>query len=59
MELWTRKNIQNYTSDPDEESDKKYSKEMQKIRNEIRKLDKETKSQGGVIDWNYMLNDMM
>ena len=59
MDLWTRKNIQNYTSDPDEESDKKYSKEMQKIRNEIRKLDKETKSQGGVIDWNYMLNDMM
>ena len=32
MELWTRKNIQNYTGDPDEESDKKYSKEMQKIR---------------------------
>ena len=59
MDIWTRKNIQNYTSDPDEESDKKYSKEMQKIRNEIRKVDKETKSQGGVIDWNYMLNDMM
>ena len=59
MDIWTRKNIQNYTSDPDEESDKKYSKEMQKIRNEIRKLDKETKSRGGVIDWNYMLNDMM
>ena len=59
MELWTRKNIQNYTGDPDEESDKKYSIEMQKIRNEIRKLDKQTKSQGGVIDWNYMLNDMM
>tara|TARA_Y100000991_G_scaffold28204_1_gene17879 strand:- start:490 stop:669 length:180 start_codon:yes stop_codon:yes gene_type:complete len=59
MDLWTRKNIQNYTGDPDVESDNKYSKEMQKIRNEIRKLDKETKSQGGVIDWNYMLNDMM
>ena len=59
MDIWTRKNIQNYTSDPDEESDKKYSKEMQKIRKEIRKLDKETKSKGGVIDWNYMLNDMM
>ena len=59
MELWTRKNIQNYTGDPYEESDKKNSKEMQKIRKEIRKLDKETKSKGGVIDWNYMLNDMM
>ena len=59
MDIWTKKNIQNFTSDPDEESDKKYSIEMQKIRNEIRKVDKETKSQGGVIDWNYMLNDMM
>ena len=59
MDIWTRKNIQNYTSDPDEESDKKYSKEMQKVRKEIRKIDKETKAQGGVIDWNYMLNDMM
>ena len=59
MNLWTRKNIQNYTGDPDEESDKKFSIEIQKIRNEIRKVDKETKSHGGVIDWNYMLNDMM
>ena len=59
MDIWTRKNIQNYTGDPDEESDIKYSKEMQKIRKEIRKLDKETKSKDGVIDWNYMLNDMM
>ena len=32
---------------------------MQKIRNEIRKVDKETMFQGEVIDWNYMLNDMM
>ena len=59
MDLWTRENIKNYTYDPDEESDKKYSKELQKVRTEIRKLDKETKAQGGIIDWNYMLNDMM
>ena len=59
MDLWTRENIKNYTCVPDEESDKKYSKEMQKVRKEIRKLDKQTKAQGGVIDWNYMLNDMM
>ena len=32
---------------------------MQKIRKEIRKLDKETKAQGGVVDWNYILNDFM
>ena len=59
MDLWTRENIKNYTCDPNEENDKKYSKEMQKVRKEIRKLDKETKAQGGVIDWNFMLNDMM
>ena len=59
MELFTRENIGNYTSDPYPKNDHKYSKEMQEIRKELRKLDKETKTQGGVIDWNYMLNDMM
>ena len=34
-------------------------KKCKKLEKEIRKLDKETKSKGGVIDWNYMLNDMM
>ena len=37
MDIWTRKNIQNYTSDPDEESDKKYSIEMQKMTINIQK----------------------
>ena len=50
MELWTRKNIQNYPDDLDEEINKKYSKDKKKIREEIRKLDKETKSKGVVID---------
>ena len=59
MELFTRENIGNYTSDPYAKNDHKYSKEMQEIRKELRKLDKETKAQGGVVDWNYMLNDMM
>ena len=59
MNLWTRAYIRNYTGDPNVGSDKKYSKEMQKVSKEIRKLDKETKAQGGIIDWNYMLNDMM
>ena len=59
MDLWTRENIRNYTGDPDVESDKKYSKEMQKFRKEIRKIDIETKAQGGLIDCNFMLNDMM
>ena len=37
MDLFTRENIGNYTSDP-------YAK---------------NKAQGGVVDWNYILNDMM
>tara|TARA_B100000886_G_C20259638_1_gene422320 strand:- start:383 stop:562 length:180 start_codon:yes stop_codon:yes gene_type:complete len=59
MDLWTRENIRNYTGDPDEANDINYSLEQQEIRKAIRKLDIETKEQGGVIDWNYMLNDMM
>tara|TARA_B100000212_G_C27381099_1_gene537086 strand:+ start:42 stop:221 length:180 start_codon:yes stop_codon:yes gene_type:complete len=59
MELFTRKTILNYTSDPYAKNDHKYSKEMQEIRKELRKLDKRTKKDGGVVDWNYMLNDMM
>ena len=59
MELFTRENIGNYTSDPCAKNDYKYSKELKEIRKELRKLDKETKSKGGVVDWNYMLNDMM
>jgi len=59
MDLWTRENIRNYIGDPDEANDINYSLEQQEIRKAIRKLDIETKEQGGVIDWNYMLNDMM
>ncbi len=59
MDLWTRKNIRNYTGDPDEASDINYSLEQQEIRKAIRKLDIETKAKGGVIDCNYMLNNMM
>ena len=59
MDLWTRENIRNYTGDPDEANDINYSLEQQEIRKAIRKLDIETKEKGGVIDWNYMLNDMM
>ena len=59
MDLWTRENIQNYTGDPDVDSDKKYSKKQQEIRKAIRAEDEKTKKHGGTIDWNYMLNDMM
>ena len=59
MDLWTRENIRNYTGDPDEANDINYSLEQQEIRKAICKLDIETNAKGGVIDWNYMLNNMM
>ena len=34
-------------------------KERQNIRKAIRAEDTRTKKEGGQIDWNYMLNDMM
>ena len=59
MELFTRETIGNYTCAPDAMNDHKYSKETQEIKKELRKLDQETKKDGGVFDWNYILNDMM
>ena len=50
MELFTRETIGNYTSDPYAKNDHKYSKEMQEVRKELRKLDQETKKDGGVVD---------
>ena len=47
MDLWTKRNIMDYLSHPEE------------IRKAIRAEDEKTKKMGGVIDWNYMLNDMM
>ena len=43
MELFTRETIGNYTSDPYAKNDHKYSKEMQEVRKELRKLDQDTK----------------
>ena len=59
MDLWTKRNIKDYLSNPEESLDKNDSKERQKIRKAIRAEDEKTKKMGGVIDWNYMLNDMM
>ena len=59
MDLWTKRNITDYLSNPEENLDKNYSEERQKIRKAIRAEDEKTKKMGGVIDWNYMLNDMM
>ena len=55
MDIWTKRHIRNYCSDPSEENDSKYSKYYLRIRRAIRKEDEKTKAQGGTIDWGYML----
>ena len=57
--LWTKRNILDYLRYPEESLDKKYSPIRQKYRKEFRRQDEETKKQGGVVDWNYILNDLM
>ena len=48
-----------YLSHPEESLDKNYSPIRQKYRKELRRMDQETKKDGGVVDWNYILNDLM
>ena len=56
VELWSKWNIQNYLSNPEESKDKNYSKKQQKIRKLIRAEDVKVKKDGGVIGWGYLLN---
>ena len=48
-----------YLSHPEESLDKNYNPMRQKYRKELRRMDEETKKQGSVIDWNYILNDFI
>ena len=57
--LWTKRSILDYLRYPEESFDKNYSPIRQKYRKELRRQDEETKKQGGVVDWNYNLNDLM
>ncbi len=57
--LWTKRNIMDYLSHPEESLDKNYSPLRQKYRKELRRMDMETKAKGGVVDWNYILNDFI
>ena len=57
--LWTKRNILDYLRYPEESLDKNYSPIRQKYRKELRRQDEETNKQGGVVDWNYILNDLM
>ena len=58
MEIWTKENIINCTSDLDEANDKKYPKELQIARKVLREEDKAAKKNGGTVDWNYLLSRM-
>ena len=57
--LWTKRNILDYLRYPEESLDKNYAPIRQKYRKELRRQDEKTKKQGGVVDWNYILNDLM
>ena len=58
MNIWTKDNIINYTSDSDEANDKKYPKELQIARKALREEDQAAKKDGGTVDWNYLLTRM-
>ena len=56
LDVYSKINIRDYLSRPEEKYDKEYSKERQEIRKYIRKDDLAAKRDGGVIDWGYLLN---
>ena len=58
MDIWTKDNIINYISDPDEVNDKKCPKELQVARKALREEDEAAKKGGGTVDWNYLLTRM-
>ncbi len=48
--LSTKRNIVDYLNHPDESLDKNYNPTYQKYRRELRRMDMETKADGGVVD---------
>ena len=56
MNIWTKDNIINYTSDPDEVNDFKYDRKLQIARKALREDDMETLRTGGTFDWSYLLS---
>ena len=56
MEIYTKQNIINYTSDPDEANDFKYDKKLQEARKALREDSMEAKKVGGTVDWEYLLS---
>ena len=56
MEIYTKQNIINYTSDPDEANDFKYDRKLQEARKALREDDMEAKRTAGGVDWDYLLS---
>ena len=56
MDIYTKQNIINYTSDPDEANDFKYDRKLQEARKALREDDLEAKKDGGTVDWEYLLS---
>ena len=56
LDVYSKQNIINYTSDPDEANDFKYDKKLQEARKALREDDMEAKRTGGVVDWDYLLS---
>ena len=56
LDVYTKQNIINYTSDPDEANDFKYDRKLQEARKALREDDMEAKRTGGVVDWDYLLS---
>ena len=56
LDVYTKQNIINYTSDPDEANDFKYDRKLQEVRKALREDDMEAKRTGGVVDWDYLLS---
>ena len=46
--LWTKRNIMDYLSHPEESLDKNYTPIRQKYIRELRRMDEETKRDGGL-----------
>ena len=56
MEIFTKQNIINYTSVPDDANDFKYDKKLQEARKALREDDMEARRTGGTVDWSYLLS---
>ena len=56
LDIYTKQNIINYSSDPDEVNDFKYDKKLQEALKALREDDMEAKRTGGRVDWDYLLS---